>query len=226
MEMSTCSLPGKEQDLEEHTQQSKEASIEGERHELITFNFGSEQHLQSDQLDDDILTKPRPRSQSQSQSQTRSIRNSLVNAISRRASRQIHSSHEPFSHPHVEENTGAHVIVDFDGPDDPYRPMNWPFKKKVITTVLYGLTTCWITFASAIYSTGVQQIAHDFNVSMEVATAGISMVVFGFALGPLVWAPLSEVRCIQLAQMSSSRFVVLTGLGCLGVWAQSCGSYG
>jgi hypothetical protein len=28
--------------------------------------------------------------------------------------------------------------VDFDGPDDPYHPMNWPFRKKVVTTALYG----------------------------------------------------------------------------------------
>lgn len=85
------------------------------------------------------------------------------------------------------------MIIDFDGKDDPYRPINWPFRKKVITTILYGFTTCWVTFASAIYSAGVRQIADDFNVTTTVSTAGISMVVFGFGLGPLLWAPLSEV---------------------------------
>lgn len=103
---------------------------------------------------------------------------------------------ESFSHPLVKESTGAGadaMVVEFDGESDPYRPMNWPFRKKVITTLLYGFTTSWITFASAIYSPGVQQIAHDFDVNMEVATTGISMVVFGFGLGPLIWAPLSEV---------------------------------
>ena len=103
---------------------------------------------------------------------------------------------ESFSHPLVKESTGAGadaMVVEFDGEGDPYRPMNWPFRKKVITTLLYGFTTSWITFASAIYSPGVQQIAHDFDVNMEVATTGISMVVFGFGLGPLIWAPLSEV---------------------------------
>ncbi|CAD6569569.1 MAG: hypothetical protein ASARMPRED_002949 [Alectoria sarmentosa] len=89
--------------------------------------------------------------------------------------------------------TGVEMIVDFDGKDDPYRPMNWPFRKKVITTILYGFTTSWITFTSAIYSAGVQQIAHDFDVSMQVSATGISMVMFGFGLGPLVWAPLSEM---------------------------------
>ena len=99
-------------------------------------------------------------------------------------------------HPLVKEPTGGGadaMVVDFVGENDPYRPMNWPFRKKVITTFLYGFTTCWITFASAVYSPGVQQIAHDFDVSTEIATTGISMVVFGFGLGPLIWAPLSEV---------------------------------
>lgn len=39
-------------------------------------------------------------------------------------------------------------IVDFDGPDDPYRPLNWPMRKKLITTALYSATTMGSTWAS------------------------------------------------------------------------------
>lgn len=46
-----------------------------------------------------------------------------------------------FSHPLTHTKTSQDVIVDFDGPDDPYRPLNWGFTKKAVTTVLYGLTT-------------------------------------------------------------------------------------
>lgn len=46
-----------------------------------------------------------------------------------------------FTHPLSHTKTGSDVIVDFDGPDDPYRPLNWGFAKKAVTTVLYGLTT-------------------------------------------------------------------------------------
>ena len=46
-----------------------------------------------------------------------------------------------FDHPLSHVKTSADFLVDFDGPDDPYRPINWPFRKKVITTVLYGFTT-------------------------------------------------------------------------------------
>jgi hypothetical protein len=43
-----------------------------------------------------------------------------------------------FSHPLSHIKTSEAEIVDFDGPDDLYRPVNWPFRKKVITTLLYG----------------------------------------------------------------------------------------
>ena len=84
-------------------------------------------------------------------------------------------------------------LVEFDSLEDPYMPLNWPFGKKVVTTLCYGLTTCWITFASAIYSAGMSGLGEEFNVNPEVTAAGISLIVFGFAAGPLLWAPLSEV---------------------------------
>lgn len=54
-----------------------------------------------------------------------------------------------FTHPLSHTKTTEGVVVDFDGLDDPYRPLNWSFKKKAITTVLYGLTTMgmWSRFS-------------------------------------------------------------------------------
>lgn len=85
------------------------------------------------------------------------------------------------------------IVVDFDGQEDPYNPQNWPFGKKVVTTLLWALTTCWIVFASAIYSAGIGQIIQQFHVNSETAASGVSLMMFGFGLGPMIWAPLSEV---------------------------------
>lgn len=93
----------------------------------------------------------------------------------------------PFTHPLANEKTNQDVIVDFEGPDDPYRPMNWTFKKKAITTVLYGFTTMGATFSSSVYSPAVSQVAEHFDVGQEVSTLGISLLLFGFGLGPLLW---------------------------------------
>jgi hypothetical protein len=37
--------------------------------------------------------------------------------------------------------TDERHLVKFEGPNDPYNPLNWSFHKKAITTVLYGLIT-------------------------------------------------------------------------------------
>ncbi|KAK5051956.1 hypothetical protein LTR84_002760 [Exophiala bonariae] len=98
-----------------------------------------------------------------------------------------------FTHPLQHEKTAADLVVDFDGPDDPYRPLNWAMKKKIITTALYGFTTMSASWASSSYSAGTQQVAEDFHVGTQVATLGTTLFLFGFGIGPLLWAPLSEV---------------------------------
>lgn len=99
----------------------------------------------------------------------------------------------PFSHVLSHKQTDVDVIVTFDGDDDPYKPRNWTTRQKVVTTALYGLTTAGSTFASSVYSAGIVQVSEDFHVSNEVSSLGISLLLLGFGLGPLLWAPLSEV---------------------------------
>jgi hypothetical protein len=98
-----------------------------------------------------------------------------------------------FTHPLAHVKTSDAEIVDFDGDDDPYRPINWPFRKKLITTFLYGLTTMGSTWASSVYSPAIGQISEEYHVGEEVGLLGLSFLLMGFGLGPLLWAPLSEV---------------------------------
>ncbi|KAH8429433.1 MFS transporter [Aspergillus melleus] len=84
-------------------------------------------------------------------------------------------------------------LVEFDGPDDPENPQNMPYWKKWVLTMTLSSMTMWITFASSVFSTATVVTAKEFNVSTEVMTLGTSLVVFGFALGPLMWSPLSEL---------------------------------
>ena len=77
--------------------------------------------------------------------------------------------------------------------NDPRNPMLFPHWKKWVITHLVAVATLAVSFASSAYSGGVRPIAEEFHASNIVITLGISMFVLGFALGPLIWAPLCEL---------------------------------
>lgn len=91
------------------------------------------------------------------------------------------------------EKQDAENVVGWDGPDDPENPMNWPLRKKYTTTVFYATLTFCLTFASSVFSTATMVTAKLFGVSNEVMVLGTSLFVLGFAVGPIIWGPLSEL---------------------------------
>lgn len=59
---------------------------------------------------------------------------------------------------------------------------------------MLAYTTLVSAFTSSIFSTATQVVAAQYGVSDEVGLLGLSFYVLGFALGPLFWAPLSELQ--------------------------------
>lgn len=78
-------------------------------------------------------------------------------------------------------------------PNDPRNPMLFPPIIKWFITFVIAIATLAVALVSSAYSGGVIQIMEGFGISEEVATLGISLFVMGFAIGPLMWAPLSEM---------------------------------
>lgn len=76
---------------------------------------------------------------------------------------------------------------------DPHDAMGFSKGRKWAIAILQSLSTFCVTFASSIFVSGIPGIKKQFNVSSEVAVLGLSLFVLGFALGPLIWAPLSEL---------------------------------
>lgn len=68
-------------------------------------------------------------------------------------------------------------IVDWNGPDDPGNPMNWPRSKKWVVTFTFSLMTFVITFASSVFSTATVVTSQEYGVSTEVMTLGTSLFV-------------------------------------------------
>ncbi|KAJ5618849.1 hypothetical protein N7510_002833 [Penicillium lagena] len=78
-------------------------------------------------------------------------------------------------------------------PNDPRNPMNFSEVKKWSITMLVAIATLAVALVSSAYTGGVEEIMEQFHVGEEVATLGVSLFVLGFAIGPLAWAPLSEL---------------------------------
>lgn len=62
--------------------------------------------------------------------------------------------------------------------------------KKWFITITLGVMTFTVTFASSVFSTAIEPTAVLFGVSEEL---GVSLFVLGFAFGPMVWGPFSEL---------------------------------
>ncbi|KAF7360465.1 putative transporter [Mycena venus] len=79
---------------------------------------------------------------------------------------------------------------------DPENPMTWSSRRKWTIVALLS----WITFltplASSMFAPGIPQVLVEFNVpdsDTTTTTFVVSIFVLGFAFGPLIIAPLSEL---------------------------------
>lgn len=103
-------------------------------------------------------------------------------------------------------------IVTWDGPDDPHRPHNWSQKKKWFNMSIVS-AICFLTpLASSMVAPGVPLIMRNFNTTD--ATLGsfvVSIYILGYALGPLVIAPMSEVYGrLPVYHICNILFVIFT----------------
>ncbi|KAK4560392.1 MFS siderochrome iron transporter 1 [Recurvomyces mirabilis] len=77
--------------------------------------------------------------------------------------------------------------------NDPRNPMRYGAVKKWSLTMLVAFATLAVAFVSSAFSGGSKEVIEEFQCSQEVFTLGLSLFVVGFAVGPLLWAPLSEL---------------------------------
>lgn len=101
-------------------------------------------------------------------------------------------------------------IVDWDGPDDTENPQNWTPKKKWSIIGALAATTLITPLASSFFAPGVPQVLKAFDESSNlIAAFVVSVYILGFAIGPLIVAPMSELYGrILLYNISNLLFVV------------------
>ncbi|KAF4461434.1 fluconazole resistance [Fusarium albosuccineum] len=105
-------------------------------------------------------------------------------------------------------------VVEFDGPNDPMHSQNWPLSKKLITAAVLGFTTMTSAFTSSIFSAATMIVSQEYDVGNEVGLLGTTFYVLGFAFGPSLWAPLSELRGRRLPLLISMFGFSVFSIGC------------
>ncbi|KAH7911388.1 major facilitator superfamily domain-containing protein [Hygrophoropsis aurantiaca] len=92
-------------------------------------------------------------------------------------------------------------------------PRNWTRLRRLgIAIVMLSLSTL-IDMSSTLYSGAQSQIQEQFHVSNFVVTLGVGLINFGFAIGPLIAAPLSELYGRQPVYICSTIGFVAFCLG-------------
>lgn len=77
--------------------------------------------------------------------------------------------------------------------NDPENPKNWPKAYKWWCTMTVAVTCFVVAFNSAVITADIEGVAKEFHVSIEVALLSITLFVVGFGIGPMAFAPLSEI---------------------------------
>ncbi|KAB8233933.1 MFS transporter [Aspergillus alliaceus] len=84
--------------------------------------------------------------------------------------------------------------VNWDGPTDPANPRNWKRGRKLIHILALSAITLYANLAAIMFAPAAQQFAMEFRVTSGiVATLTVTIFILGFAIGPLLLAPMSEL---------------------------------
>ncbi|KIX07376.1 uncharacterized protein Z518_02029 [Rhinocladiella mackenziei CBS 650.93] len=96
-------------------------------------------------------------------------------------------------HQNFEED---YVLVTWYSEQDPDNPQNWSHLKKGWLSFLILLYTFTVYLGSSLYVAAIPDLTEIFNVSQVGASLGLSLYVFGYGVGPLLFSPLSEIPAV------------------------------
>lgn len=88
----------------------------------------------------------------------------------------------------------GNYLVELRGPDDPLSPQNSMSKtRKWLSASFLGAMTFAATFSSAVFAAVGPSLAQEMHTTPEQIALATSFFVFGFAAGPVIMGPASEV---------------------------------
>ncbi|OBT45420.1 hypothetical protein VE00_04573 [Pseudogymnoascus sp. WSF 3629] len=106
-------------------------------------------------------------------------------------------------------------VVGWEGQDDPNMPLNFPDGKKFLLLFLISAITFISPLASSMFAPGVSFMNKEFhNTSTILSAFCVSVFVLGYAVGPLLLSPLSEIYGRRPVLACANVTFVLWQIGC------------
>ncbi|KAF8251756.1 MFS general substrate transporter [Wilcoxina mikolae CBS 423.85] len=110
-----------------------------------------------------------------------------------------------------EVNSRDDLALSLNGAEDPF---NWSNKRKWLLSVALCVFSFAVSMGSTVFTPAVRTIAADFEQNTVVAILGLSFYVLGFALGPVIFAPLSEVYGRRAVLIPTWALFCIFQIGC------------
>jgi MFS transporter, DHA1 family, multidrug resistance protein len=114
-------------------------------------------------------------------------------------------------------------LVSFTNDTPVQNPRNWSLAKKCFVTFNICFLTTSVYIGSAIYTAGLRDVMQEFEISQTVAILGLTLYVAGYGLGPMLWAPMSEVPYFGRNPVYIGTLAVFVGFNFAVVYAKNTG---
>ncbi|GAM82311.1 hypothetical protein ANO11243_002900 [Dothideomycetidae sp. 11243] len=108
------------------------------------------------------------------------------------------------------DGSSTDYLVKWDD-NDPEDPQQWATAYKCWVTFQLGMLALAGSLGSSITSPADKVIATYVGVGEEVSVLAVSLYIVGFAAGPIIWAPISEIW--------GRRISLLPAVFCLGLFS-------
>ncbi|KIM97316.1 hypothetical protein OIDMADRAFT_130385 [Oidiodendron maius Zn] len=106
-------------------------------------------------------------------------------------------------------------IVDWDGPDDPDNPLNWPGRKSFGHVIIVAVLSMVVNITATVIAPGILDLVVEFRVtSVTIGTLAVSIYLLGFGLGPLIISSFSEMYGRLVVYHTCNVIFVVFLVGC------------
>jgi len=108
------------------------------------------------------------------------------------------------------KTSDGNILVDWYTTDDPANPQNWSNNKRLVVSIIICFYTFVVYTGSAIYTSSIEGVIEKFHVTPTNASLPLSLYVLAYGIGPLLFAPLSEIPIIGRSPVYAVTMALFT----------------